>query len=140
MAPSSRIPLVAGWSVGFVMLVALYLIRWTVLPYYGAEVWGPFSLELASVLTAILPGLAAGFIAKRSGALIGGTSGLVGGLAGWPIAYGVPHTVMSAELLVLEVARAVAAGLANAVSGFAGACLRGSRSDTTLQADVPPRA
>jgi len=78
----------------------------------------------------------AGYIAGRSGALIGATSGLVGSWAGWPIAYGEPHTIMSATLLVIEVARAVAVGLTNGVSGIAGACLRGLPSDTTPHADA----
>jgi hypothetical protein len=131
MARSSRIPLAFGWSVGVVLLVVFYVVRWTILPYYGTRVWGPFALDLGSLLTAIVPGLAAGLIAGRSGALVGATSGLVGALAGWPVAYGEPHSIMTTELLVIEMARAVALGLSNGVSGMAGACLRRLPSSTT---------
>jgi len=135
--------ILSGFAVGIALYVLMSLLGWNG-PESGSP-WLPVLDQLTGALAAILPGLVAGSLSRRSGFAVGAAAGvlvsivisLLTATVNWP-PFWEPQEITDA-FLADGIAYAVAALITNGVSGIAGAHLvfRWMPSNHTLDRDAP---
>jgi len=129
-----------GLVVGVVLYVILVVAGWNAAR--GHSDWSTLLGQFGSALTAMLPGLVAGYLARRSGFVIGATAGILTSVVvsvllatvNWP-PFWEPQEV-TRGFVVGGIAYALAAFLTNGVAGIAGVHVARAR----LPSNPPPNS
>jgi hypothetical protein len=145
---SIPISIALGWVLGVVIHGLIYVITPWHEPGHAYPYWAMATAQIGSAVVAVLPGLAAGYLAGRSGFRVGAISGVLASLTmyalsatiSWPSVLIASH--VSAMFAVNALSTAVSAVITNGLTGIAGVYIRVLPSNPALNTDAehPRRA
>lgn len=131
-----------GLLLGVVLWGILAIVGWNT--PRGDSDWVTLLDQFGSALTAVVPGLAAGYLARRSGFLIGATTGaltsivvsVLSATVNWPPFW--EPVEVTRGFIIESTGYAIAAFLTNGIAGVAGVHLSGARlpSNPPLNSDA----